>query len=139
MEKAMGGMILDFAGLINPISVDTGPRWRCARLNLLRVSLTAIGVINGVAGIIVLGAAGGGANEKLEEQIANTGRQHIERPPRPCSQGQRGPVVLLVDEDAKTIKERVPDIQAIARKSTARLHLLRKHELEHRILSPRGL
>ncbi|MGQ0444956.1 MAG: hypothetical protein ACT4O2_07490 [Beijerinckiaceae bacterium] len=35
------------------------------RLSALRSSLTAIGVIIGVAGIIVLGAAGGGANKMI--------------------------------------------------------------------------
>jgi hypothetical protein len=93
----------------------------------LEAVLTAIGVINGVAGIIVMGAAGGGANKKLEEQIAIQGANALSVRRAPAGNaGQRGPVVLLVDEDAKTIKERAPDFQAIARKSTARLHLLRE-------------
>ncbi len=123
----MGGMILDISGLIAPINVEPWPRGRFPRLNALRSGLTTIGVINGVAGIIVLGAADGGANKKLEEQIAIQGANtsSVHRTPA-ANAGQRGPVVLLVDEDAKTIKERVPDIQAIARISTARLHWLRE-------------
>lgn len=43
------------------------------RLNALRSSLTAIGVIIGVAAIIVIGAAGGGASKRLEEQVTQFG------------------------------------------------------------------
>jgi hypothetical protein len=76
-------------------------------------SLTTTGVIIGVAGIIVLGAADGGANKKLEEQIAIQGANTLSVHRTPAANaGQRGPVVLLVDEDAGAIKERVPDIQA---------------------------
>jgi len=86
------------------------------RLNALRSALTAIGVIIGVAGIIVLGAAGGAANKKIEEQINAMGSDTlIIAPVKVENSGQRGHVVLLTDEDAKAIKELVPDIQYITR------------------------
>jgi putative ABC transport system permease protein len=42
------------------------------RLNALRSALTAIGVIIGVAAIIVIGGAGNGARERLEQQSQYT-------------------------------------------------------------------
>jgi hypothetical protein len=70
---------------------------------------------SGWAGIIVLGAADGGANKKLEEQIAIHGANTLSVHRTPAANaGQSGPVVLLVDEDAGAIKERVPDIQAMS-------------------------
>ncbi|MGB8900777.1 MAG: hypothetical protein WCC90_16735 [Methylocella sp.] len=56
-----------FFGSHRPHQCRAGASGRCPGLNALRSGLTAIGVINGVAGIIVLGAADGGANKKLEE------------------------------------------------------------------------
>ena len=86
------------------------------RLNALRSALTAIGVIIGVAGIIVLGAAGGGAEKMIEKQITAIGANTlIVSPIKATNAGQRGPIVLLTDEDAKAIVERVPDIQHISR------------------------
>ena len=86
------------------------------QLNALRSALTAIGVIIGVAAIIVLGAADGGANKKLEDQITILGANTliITRTPA-ASAGHRGPIATLTDEDAKAIEERVSDIQHIAR------------------------
>jgi putative ABC transport system permease protein len=79
------------------------------RLNALRSALTAIGVIIGVAGIIVLGAASGGANRKIEDQINAMGADDLVIAPiKVENAGQRGPVVLLTDEDAKAIEEHIP-------------------------------
>jgi putative ABC transport system permease protein len=86
------------------------------RLNALRSALTAIGVIIGVAGIIVMGAAGGGANKMIEKQITALGAETlIVAPIKVENAGQGGPVVLLTDDDAKAIVERIPDIQYISR------------------------
>jgi putative ABC transport system permease protein len=86
------------------------------RLNALRSALTAIGVIIGVAGLIVLGAASGGANHKIEEQLNAMGTDNlIARAVKVENAGERGPVVLLTDEDAKAIAESVPDIRYISR------------------------
>lgn len=86
------------------------------RLNALRSALTAIGVIIGVAGIIVLGAAGGGAETMVEKQLAAMGADTlIASPIKVTNAGQRGPVVLLTDEDVRAIVERVPDVRHISR------------------------
>ncbi len=86
------------------------------RLNVLRSALTAIGVIIGVSGIVVMGAAGNGANKMIEKQVAALGADALVAEPLKVENiGQRGPVVLLTDEDAAAIIERVPQIQHISR------------------------
>ena len=87
------------------------------RLNALRSALTAIGVIIGVAGIIVLGAAGGGAEQDgREADSPHMGADTlIVSPIKVTNAGQRGPVVLLTDEDVRAIVERVPDVRHISR------------------------
>jgi putative ABC transport system permease protein len=86
------------------------------RLNALRSALTAIGVIIGVAGIMVLGAASAGANKKIAEQINAMGADALVIAALSFENaGQRGPVILLTDEDATAILEHVPDIQHVSR------------------------
>lgn len=69
----------------------------------------------GVAGIIVLGAAGGGANKMIERQVALGADALVAAPLNVENTGLRGPVVLLTDEDAAAIVERVPYIEHISR------------------------
>ncbi|HMK89469.1 MAG TPA: ABC transporter permease [Methylocystis sp.] len=86
------------------------------RLNPLRTALTASGIIAGAASVIVLGAANGGAGKVIEHQIEVSGynvvnvygevQDPIER---------RGPVVVLTDEDATALSERVPGVAAMSR------------------------
>jgi putative ABC transport system permease protein len=86
------------------------------RLNALRSGLTAIGVIIGVASIIIIGAADKGADRKVDEQIAAVGADTlIVSRLKSENAGQRGPVVVMTDEDAKAIKELVPDVVHITR------------------------
>ena len=99
------------------------------RLNALRSTLTAIGVIIGVAGIIVLGAAGGGADKMIEKQLTAMGADTlIAAPIKVTNAGQHGPVVLLTDEDAKAIVERVPDIQHISREVDGNVTIVAGHK-----------
>lgn len=99
------------------------------RLNALRSALTAIGVIIGVAGIIVLGVAGAGANKKLAEQINAMGADALVVAPVSFENaGQRGPVILLTDEDAAAILEHVPDIQHISREVDGNVTIIAGNE-----------
>ncbi|MGO9022821.1 MAG: ABC transporter permease [Beijerinckiaceae bacterium] len=81
------------------------------RSNVLRSALTAIGVIVGVAGIIAIAAADAGATQTIEDQVAKLG---VNRLSLGCDQssnsGRRGPVVTLIDDDAKFVKDRVPEV-----------------------------
>ncbi|SFK69264.1 ABC transporter permease [Methylocapsa palsarum] len=86
------------------------------RQNKLRSGLTAIGVIIGVAGIIAIGAAEEGGNKKIEEQMTAMGAGAlIVTRNKVGSEGPRGPVVVLADEDEKAIREQVPGIEFITR------------------------
>src|SRR5208283_570971 len=83
------------------------------RSNALRSALTAIGVIIGVAGIIAIAAADAGARQTVEDQVAILG---VNRLSLACVQssnsGLRGSAVALVDDDAKFVKDRFPEVAA---------------------------
>ena len=86
------------------------------RLNILRTALTATGVIIGVAGVIVLGAANSGANKAIEQQITAFGFNVIDAfviGNDPAI--QRGPVVVMTDEDATALFDQVPGISHMSR------------------------
>jgi putative ABC transport system permease protein len=86
------------------------------RLNLLRSALTAIGVIIGVGGIVVMSAANAGANYLIEQQIADTGTDVlIAHATKVENALRRGAVIVLNDYDAKAIKENVPNVQFLTR------------------------
>ena len=83
------------------------------RHNALRSALTAIGVIIGVAGVIGLGAANDGARQTVEGQVAMLGVNRLSLGCVPSSNsGRRGPVVMLIDDDAKFVADRVPEVAA---------------------------
>lgn len=86
------------------------------RLNLLRSALTAIGVIIGVSGLVVMGSATAGANKLIERQIADLGTDVlIARAVKVENALRRGAAVMLTDQDANAIRELVPNIQFLAR------------------------
>jgi putative ABC transport system permease protein len=47
------------------------------RLNMLRSVLTTLGIIIGVASVIVMSAIGGGASKQIEDQIASLGTNQL--------------------------------------------------------------
>ena len=95
------------------------------RLNRLRSALTAIGVIIGTSGIIVLDAAGSGANKTIEQQIAAWGANTLFiETVKAENSSQRGPAVVLTDEDAAAIFEQVPGIQYMSREITGNIILV---------------
>ncbi|HEY8063745.1 MAG TPA: ABC transporter permease [Methylosinus sp.] len=86
------------------------------RLNALRSALTAIGVIAGVASIVVLGAANGGANKKIHEQLEAMGANSlVTNAIKAEDVGERGPVTFLTDEDAAAIGDHVSGIKYISK------------------------
>ena len=86
------------------------------RSNTLRSALTAIGVIVGTAGVIVLGSAGSGANKTIEQQIAKLGANTLFVSTVSAENStQRGPVVVLTDEDASAIAAQAPGIRSMSR------------------------
>jgi putative ABC transport system permease protein len=86
------------------------------RLNFLRSALTAIGVIIGVGGLVVMSAANSGANRLIEQQIADMGTNVlIAHAVKVENALRRGAAVVLNDYDAKAIKELVPNVQFLTR------------------------
>lgn len=95
------------------------------RLNLLRSALTAIGVTIGTAGIIVLGAASAGANRTIERQIAAFGTNALGvEAIKVENAAQRGPAVVLTDEDAAAIFEQVPSVRHMSREISGKVTLV---------------
>lgn len=86
------------------------------RLNLLRSALTAIGVIIGAGSLVVMSAAGSGANKMIERQIADQGTDVlIIRAVKVENALRRGAAIVLTDQDMRAVKELVPNVQFISR------------------------
>jgi putative ABC transport system permease protein len=86
------------------------------RLNMLRSALTAIGVIIGVAGLVVMSSANSGADRLIEKQIADQGADVlIVRAVKVENALRRGAAVVLTDQDIRAIRELVPGIQYSSR------------------------
>jgi putative ABC transport system permease protein len=82
---------------------------KALRRNALRTALTALGMIIGVAAVIVMVAIGTGARTSIEQQIRSAGTNVISVNAGsggfgPVRQGQ-GAVTTLTDDDAETIRQ----------------------------------
>ncbi len=88
------------------------------RLNKLRSVLTALGIIIGVASVIVMAAIGNGAAIALQRQIASLGTNVLNIMVGSMRIGGRqlgvGGAVPLSEKDLRVIRERVPGIAAIS-------------------------
>ena len=89
---------------------------RALRTNKLRSALTMLGIIIGVAAVIVMVGVGGGAQAKIEEQIRSLGANvMIILPGSTTSSGIRmgsGSVQTLTEDDAKAIGLEIPEVAA---------------------------
>jgi putative ABC transport system permease protein len=86
------------------------------RLNLLRSALTAVGVILGVGGLVVISSANAGANKMIERQIGDLGTDTlIARAVKVENALRAGAAVILTDQDAKAIQQLVPGVQHMSR------------------------
>jgi putative ABC transport system permease protein len=84
------------------------------RRNAMRTALTALGMIIGVAAVIVMVAIGAGARSSIEKQIQSAGSNIVmvsagSSPFGPVRQGQ-GAVTTLTAQDADAIRAKVPGI-----------------------------
>ncbi|MBS1170137.1 MAG: FtsX-like permease family protein [Burkholderiaceae bacterium] len=88
------------------------------RLNKLRSSLTMLGIIIGVAAVIVMIAVGGGAQERIQNQIKSLGSNlMIILPGSTTASGVRlgsGANLNLTEDDAIAIAKEVPEVQFAA-------------------------
>jgi putative ABC transport system permease protein len=91
---------------------------KALRRNALRTALTALGIVIGVAAVIVMVAIGTGARSSIEGQIRNAGSNLVTINAGssgfgPVRQGQ-GAVTTLTAQDAEAIAESVPGIRYVA-------------------------
>ncbi|MBN1868529.1 ABC transporter permease [Candidatus Sumerlaeota bacterium] len=87
------------------------------RRNVLRSSLTVLGIVIGVAAVITLVTIGNGATQQVAEQIGSLGSNMLQLRP---GQGFRGPGGASSDskrftlEDAQAISNDIPGLAAVA-------------------------
>jgi putative ABC transport system permease protein len=86
--------------------------------NAMRTALTALGMIIGVAAVIVMVAIGNGASASIENQIKSAGSNIVmvnagSGSFGPVRQGQ-GAVTTLRDDDAEALRREVPGIRYIS-------------------------
>jgi putative ABC transport system permease protein len=91
---------------------------KALRRNAMRTSLTALGIIIGVAAVIVMVAIGAGAQASIESQIRSAGSNLVivnagSGGFGPVRQGQ-GAVTTLTPEDAAAIRRDVPGIRHLS-------------------------
>jgi putative ABC transport system permease protein len=89
------------------------------RLNLVRSILTTLGVIIGVASLIIMVSIGAGAQSAIDKQIAGLGSNmlQIQSGPGGSGGGRReavGAVQMLTERDIRALRDQVPSIVAIS-------------------------
>jgi len=91
---------------------------KALRRNAMRTALTALGMIIGVAAVIVMVAIGTGASSSIQAQIQSAGSNIVMVTAGsggfgPVRQGQ-GAVTTLTADDANAIKQEIPGIRYIS-------------------------
>ncbi len=88
------------------------------RLNMLRTGLTMLGIVIGVAAVIIMVAIGGGAQARIEDQIKSLGSNLILIMPGATSAGgvriAAGSGNNLTEDDATAIGREINGVQASA-------------------------
>jgi putative ABC transport system permease protein len=86
------------------------------RLNKMRSALTALGIIIGVASVIVMAAIGNGAQKQVEARIASLGARVVSVNPGALRIGGRstggGGGAPFSEKDLRALKENVPEVAA---------------------------
>jgi putative ABC transport system permease protein len=91
---------------------------KALRRNAMRTALTALGMIIGVAAVIVMVAIGTGAKASIQSQIRSAGSNIVMVTAGsggfgPVRQGQ-GAVTTLTAEDANAIRQQIPGVKYLA-------------------------
>ncbi|MCG6877176.1 MAG: MacB family efflux pump subunit [Betaproteobacteria bacterium] len=85
---------------------------RALRVNVFRTSLTLLGIVIGVASVIVMLAVGDGAKRAVMDRISGLGTNLLlVRPGAPNQRGQGGSIATLVPDDASAVAE-LPNVLA---------------------------
>src|SRR5437762_1509512 len=101
---------------------------RALRRNTMRTALTALGMIIGVAAVIVMVAIGTGARTSIENQIQSAGSNLVIVTAGsggfgPVRQGQ-GATTTLTPEDAAAIRREIPGIRYLSPSVTTRTQIV---------------
>jgi putative ABC transport system permease protein len=89
------------------------------RRNLMRSSLTVLGIVIGVAAVITMVTLGGGATVQVSEQIASLGSNLLMiTPGQRIGMGQRSAAAAFDVDDAEVIARDISSIIAVAPSST---------------------
>jgi putative ABC transport system permease protein len=92
--------------------------FRAIRKNGLRAALTVLGILIGVAAVVVVTALGDGARKSVGSQIESLGSNFIIVFPQQSNasgaRGAQGGGVRLTEEDGRTIKREAVSIAAVA-------------------------
>ncbi|MEJ2329528.1 MAG: ABC transporter permease [Gammaproteobacteria bacterium] len=89
------------------------------RRSLMRSFLTILGIVIGVAAVIVMVTIGKGATVQVTEQIASLGSNLlIVTPGQRMGMGQRSAAPAFDEDDVEALKREIPSIAAIAPNST---------------------
>src|SRR5689334_5085113 len=112
---------------MNPL-MTLGVAINALRRNAMRTALTALGMIIGVAAVIVMVAIGSGARSSIESQIRNAGSNIVMVNAGagvfgPVRQGQ-GAVTTLTPDDAEAIVREVPGIRYMSPTVNTRTQLV---------------
>jgi putative ABC transport system permease protein len=85
------------------------------RRNLMRSALTILGIVIGVASVIIMVNLGSGATAQVSEQISSLGSNLlIVRPGQRLGFGQRSEAKMFDLDDAQAIADEVPGVAAVA-------------------------
>src|SRR5678815_3895815 len=101
---------------------------RALRRNAMRTALTALGMIIGVAAVIVMVAIGTGARTSIENQIKSAGSNLIVVSAGsggfgPVRQGQ-GATTTLTPDDADAIRREIPGIRYLSPSLNTRIQVV---------------
>jgi putative ABC transport system permease protein len=88
------------------------------RLNVLRSVLTTLGIIIGVASVIVMSAIGSGASKQIEDQINSLGTNQLTIFPGSANVGGRrggfGSAPPLTEKDLRAVRDGVAGVLAVS-------------------------
>jgi len=88
------------------------------RGNWMRSTLTSLGVIIGIAAVIVMVSVGQGTQAEIDKMVSGLGSNRLDisggAPNQGGVRGAGGSNATLTDADAKAIREQVPEVQYVA-------------------------
>lgn len=98
---------------------------RSLKVNKFRTALTLLGIVIGVAAVVIMLAVGAGSKQKVLDQITAMGTNLLSiRPGAPGVRGSDGALVTLVPADADAIRE-LPGVELVVPERSGRVTVRR--------------